>query len=101
MKYMRKLLNLNVYLKVGSEKFTDLQVWSPDTGTFLRPHHLLPQLGEEFALAVAREEAVLDLGEHGVGVRLAVALLPHQTDPHTVIDVEQLRCEPDGPAARR
>ena len=65
-----------IHLKAGSEEFTNLQVRSPDTGTLLCPHHLLPQLGEEVGLAVAREEAVLDLGEHGVGVRLAVALLP-------------------------
>ena len=66
-----------LYLKAGSKELTDLQVWSPAALTLLSGDHLLPQLGEELGLPVASEEAILDLGQHGVGVSLTVPLLPH------------------------
>ena len=90
-----------VYLKAGSEELTDLKIWSPATWTLLGGDHLLPQLGEELGLAVSGEEAVLDLGQHGVGVRLTVHLLPHQADTNTVVDVQHFWCESDTPARTR
>ena len=90
-----------VYLKAGSEELTDLKVWSPATLALLGSDHLLPQLGEELRLSVSSEEAVLDLGQHRVGVSLTVSLLPHQADTDTVIDVQQFWCQSDTPASTR
>ena len=92
-----KILTI-VYLKAGSEELTDLKVWSPATRTLLGRDHLLSELGEEFGLSVPSKEAVLDLGQHGVGARLAVPLLPHQADTNTVSDVQHLWCQSDTPA---